>query len=136
MNRIITITALAGSLIGIPAAALADEPSDGCYMGDYQGVPLEMCPVQEPDPTNCYTGDYQGAPIEICMPTGVTLPPGTIDRATGLPTVIHNSKDYVPPTTVPAVVAAPAPAPVVVAPSWMVGEMAALQAALVAAGSF
>ena len=88
---IITTTTLA-SVIAFASPAAADE---GCTIGDYQGAPIEMCPVREPDPTNCYTGDYQGAPIEICLPTGEQLPEGTTYH--GEPVVYHVSKDYVAP---------------------------------------
>lgn len=67
--KTIIIAALAAALLVAPATTNAQE-TEGCTTVDYQGAPLEMCPPQEPDPTNCYMGDYQGAPIEICMPTG------------------------------------------------------------------
>lgn len=74
---------------------------EGCTTGEYQDAPIEICPQPEPDPTNCYTGDYQGAPIEICMPTGWTPDPAWAYQ--GEPIQMHESKDYVAPTTVPEV---------------------------------
>lgn len=90
--RTLTTAAIIAGALAVAAPAAADE---GCTVGDYQGAPVEMCPVQEPDPTNCYTGDYQGAPIEICLPTGEQLPEGSTYN--GEPVVYHVSKDYVAP---------------------------------------
>jgi len=94
-------------VVATPSNASA---ADGCETVDYQGAPVDVCPVPIPDPTNCYTGQYQGAPVEVCMPTGATLPEGsTID---GEPVVIHVAAEYVPPSDPPATTVAPAPAPV------------------------
>jgi len=107
MKTIIT-AALAAALLVAPATTNAQE--NACEVVDYQGAPLEMCPPQEPDPTNCYTGDYQGAPIEVCMPTDWEPDPSWTYQ--GKPIVMHVSKDYVAPPPAPAPVAQP-PAPVV-----------------------
>jgi len=115
MKTIIT-AALAAALLVAPATTNAQE-TEGCETVDYQGAPLEMCPPQEPDPTNCYTGDYQGAPIEVCMPTDWEPDPSWTYQ--GKPIVMHVSKDYVAPPPAPAPVAqppAPAPAPPAPAP--------------------
>ena len=101
MNKLLIapLTLIATCAIATGTAA-ADE-SNGCVTVDYQGTPLESCPVRQLDPTNCYTGWYQGLPIEICMPTGDTLPEGSTFN--GEPVVIHESITYVAPTaTVPA----------------------------------
>jgi hypothetical protein len=129
MKTIITAAALAAAVLVAPATVNAQEA--GCYIGDYQGAPVEICPEPIPDPTNCYTGDYQGAPIEICMPTGWQPDPSWTYQ--GKPIVMHVSKDYVAPVTeTPApVVTAPAPAPVVEL-TWL----DELQAVLVANGGW
>jgi hypothetical protein len=113
MNKIIVATTIA-ILAAVPAVAHAQDPdpATGCYTGDYQGAPIDVCPTPEPDPTNCYTGDYQGAPIEICMPTGWTPDPSWTYQ--GAPIVMHVSKDYVPPVVEPA---APPAATVPAAPA-------------------
>jgi hypothetical protein len=139
MNHIRT-TVIAGlasiAALAVPAAAQADDTTAECRTVDYQGAPLEMCPAQEPDPTNCYTGDYQGAPIEICMPTGWVPDPSWTTHQ-GEPIVMHVSKDYVAPVTTvdaPAPVAvpasSPAPAPVVEAPLDVVSIAAAAVAGI------
>ena len=92
MKNLIIVGAIVLTALTFTSTASA---SDGCYTGDYQGAPIEICPEQEPDPTNCYTGEYQGAPIEVCMPTGSTLPEGSTFN--GQPVVIQNSVNYVPP---------------------------------------
>lgn len=127
-----TITAVAAIALPMSASAqYSDDPADypqptddGCELVWFQGAPAKICDL-EPDPTNCYTGDYQGAPIEVCMPTGHTLPPGTIDRATGEPPIIHESKvnlDGTPrettiTTTVPALPAVTLPSEPAESPS-------------------
>ncbi len=139
-RTIITATLTLAATFAVVAPATADE---GCTIGDYQGAPIEICPVREPDPTNCYTGDYQGAPIEICLPTGEQLPEGATYR--GEPVVYHVSKDYVAPVveSTPVVESAPvvahqapkvdpAPSPAPTLPGWLIE----LQAILVANGGW
>lgn len=91
---IIALAVVAASLsfgTGAPATA-------GCEIVEYQGAPIEVCPVPVPDPTNCYTGWYQGAPIEVCLPTGESLPEGSTFN--GEPVVFHVSAEYVAPVAV------------------------------------
>lgn len=115
------ITAIAVAIIVAPATANAQEA--GCYTGEYLGLPIEVCPVPEPDPTNCYDGWYQGAPIEICLPTGEQLPEGTTYN--GQPVEYHVSKDYVAPSL--TTFTAPSSAP-----TWL----DELQSVLVASGGW
>jgi hypothetical protein len=93
MKKALLIIAAATALVvmfgGDPASAQEAE----CYMGDYQGAPIEVCPQPEPDLTNCYWGDYQGVPIEVCMPTGWVPDPSWTYQ--GQPIVMHVSEDYV-----------------------------------------
>jgi hypothetical protein len=92
MKKIIVIIAVLIASLAMYFVASAEE---GCTTGDYQGAPVDICPVPIPDPTNCYTGDFQGAPIEVCMPTGwVPDPTWTYNDE---PIVMHVSKDYVAP---------------------------------------
>lgn len=123
MKKVMIIFAAISALLIAWGFSGIGHAEEGCTIGEYQGAPIEMCPPQEPDPTNCYTGDYQGAPIEICMPTGWEPDPSWTYK--GEPIQMHVSKDYVPPVeesdpvvtttqvpvTVPAPTFAPAPEP-------------------------
>lgn len=115
---------IAAALIAAVTSGAATAATEECTVVDYQGAPIEMCPPQEPDPTNCYTGDYQGVPIEICMPTGWVPDPTWTYQ--GKPIVMHVSKDYVASVVTAAPVITPAPV------SWM----DELQAVLVANGGW
>lgn len=107
MKKIAVSIILAAGVVAVPVTASAQ--TEGCTTVDYQGAPLEMCPPQEPDPTNCYWGDYQGAPIEICMPTGWVPDPTWTFK--GEPIVMHDSTEPVVATGLPPVPPTPAPAP-------------------------
>lgn len=122
----VSIIMVAGGLAAPVTAAAQEVDVNGCYVGDYQGVPIDVCPPPVPDPTNCYTGWYQGAPEEVCMPTG--WEPDPTWTYNGEPIVMHVSKDYVPPTpepveVAPVTTAAPAalvvPTPEPVQTSWL-----------------
>lgn len=89
MKKIIVFSFMVAAA-AVPFTASAQTDPAECYVGDYQGVPIDVCPTPEPDPTNCYWGDYQGAaPIEICMPTGWGPDPSWTYQ--GEPIVMHDS---------------------------------------------
>jgi len=103
ITRTLTAITLSAAALAFNTAAHAE---DDCYVVDYQGAPLTICPPPEPAETTCRTGWYQGAPIEVC---GENLPEGTTYAANtpwaGEVVVSHPATDAPPVEVVPAPVA-------------------------------